>query len=563
MAINVVLLITVIVFAILVMIAAVYFVVYYQHPQDRNVAWFPKVVVVLSLSLAAFNLFLLPLDVANQQVGGNTGLPMATLTIAFYAATIGIVVLFVPFATFYYEGEDAEDSEDGSSGRSAGKQFSYAIKYMLPMLIVLVGVIGGMYFGGLGYAQINTTYLQSPLYDTTYLEANSLDSFFTFQFYCNYTAIGTTIPLTPKTPLGINESAPAYPITIATGTDAASYGCAGLKSSVSTGSVPTICCNVPVINSIVVSPIVFIVAVVTIAGWFVFSVFCGVGMATLPYDWLMEFQHRPKPITGAVYQERKKIIGLQSAILMEAYKQLHEDLKQAARSGRFERKYRALKRRENNFRKDVVILEYHFRKLEDAYRFQGGNILLQYFKFFCAILSSLLTLMWMIHIGLYCIPMTLQQKGLAVVPVSPFLNAMLSGTAEIPLLGIGLYAMFSFYLLACVIKGNAKLGMRLVFFTIHPLVMGETLMSALVFNSGIILLSSLPCAQFLTIAFGDYAKNTSNQSIFGVQISSLKGLSFGFDAFQYILLGVTAFSVLYMMYNPYKKQKENKLNFNW
>jgi LMBR1 domain-containing protein 1 len=46
MAVDVALVITSVIFAILVMIGAFYFVVYFQHPQDKMVAWFPKAVVV-------------------------------------------------------------------------------------------------------------------------------------------------------------------------------------------------------------------------------------------------------------------------------------------------------------------------------------------------------------------------------------------------------------------------------------------------------------------------------------------------------------------------------------
>lgn len=43
---NVVLVITSFVFAGLLAAAAFYFLVYFQHPADKNVAWLPKVVVV-------------------------------------------------------------------------------------------------------------------------------------------------------------------------------------------------------------------------------------------------------------------------------------------------------------------------------------------------------------------------------------------------------------------------------------------------------------------------------------------------------------------------------------
>jgi LMBR1 domain-containing protein 1 len=46
MSLDIGLIVTSVIFAILVLIGAVYFIVYFQHPQDRNQAWFPKIVVV-------------------------------------------------------------------------------------------------------------------------------------------------------------------------------------------------------------------------------------------------------------------------------------------------------------------------------------------------------------------------------------------------------------------------------------------------------------------------------------------------------------------------------------
>ena len=128
----------------------------------------------------------------------------------------------------------------------------------------------------------------------------------------------------------------------------------------------------------------------TLLGWCLFSVFAGVGMTQLPYDLLNEFKHRPKPITREVYEERKKIIGQQAQILMETYKSVNQAIKVASKaaSGKaFDRKYRSVKNQEKEFRKDVLILDFHYRNLEDSYRNQGGNILLQYFKFFLGCLS--------------------------------------------------------------------------------------------------------------------------------------------------------------------------------
>jgi hypothetical protein len=53
----------------------------------------------------------------------------------------------------------------------------------------------------------------------------------------------------------------------------------------------------------------------------------------------------------------------------------------------------------------------------------------------------------------------------------------------------------------------------------------------------------------------------TNSALFGVQISSLKGLNYGFDIFVYILCGMGLITFVYNMYKPYSSQKENKMMF--
>ena len=72
---------------------------------------------ISGFSLACYNIFLLPLDVANQhgQFGSSAGLPMKEISIAFFGATTVMCLVVVPFTVFYYEGEDDSDIADGSS----------------------------------------------------------------------------------------------------------------------------------------------------------------------------------------------------------------------------------------------------------------------------------------------------------------------------------------------------------------------------------------------------------------------------------------------------------------
>ena len=59
--------------AILV-VAGVYLLVYYQHPDDHNEAWIPKLVVIGGFVLAGATVLMLPLDVANNE--GYAGMCM-------------------------------------------------------------------------------------------------------------------------------------------------------------------------------------------------------------------------------------------------------------------------------------------------------------------------------------------------------------------------------------------------------------------------------------------------------------------------------------------------------
>lgn len=59
-------LVCIVAFAILT-VAGVYLLVHYQHPDDHNESWFPKIVVLFGFVLAGATVLLLPLDVANNE----------------------------------------------------------------------------------------------------------------------------------------------------------------------------------------------------------------------------------------------------------------------------------------------------------------------------------------------------------------------------------------------------------------------------------------------------------------------------------------------------------------
>ena len=68
------LIVSIVVALLILGIVGFYVLVKYQHPEDANEAWFPKVVVWSGFVVAGATVLLLPLDVAN-----NEGYPGETL----------------------------------------------------------------------------------------------------------------------------------------------------------------------------------------------------------------------------------------------------------------------------------------------------------------------------------------------------------------------------------------------------------------------------------------------------------------------------------------------------
>ena len=92
---------------------SLYLLVAYQHPEDKNQAWFPKIIVILGMSIAIWTVLLFPLDVANVQScdlsipwsSCDTTFPMNDLWYAAYIGNMVVTFVLVPFALFYYEAD--------------------------------------------------------------------------------------------------------------------------------------------------------------------------------------------------------------------------------------------------------------------------------------------------------------------------------------------------------------------------------------------------------------------------------------------------------------------------
>lgn len=105
---NVFLIIIGVIIFLALIAANFYILVYFQHEEDKNTAIFPKIAVIVGLTLTELNILLLPFDVANTRTNG--GIPMTIIWEVFYIILAVVAVVVLPFAVFYYEAEDPDSS---------------------------------------------------------------------------------------------------------------------------------------------------------------------------------------------------------------------------------------------------------------------------------------------------------------------------------------------------------------------------------------------------------------------------------------------------------------------
>ena len=96
-------------------------------------------------------------------------------------------------------------------------------------------------------------------------------------------------------------------------------------------------------------------------------------------------------------------------------------------------------------------------------------------------------------------------------PLFEFLNIPLVILSDKGLffLSIIIFVIMAFYLLITTVKGNFKLGLRIIILgQIHPMKKDNTYMNSILFNVLLIMLASISVIQFSIRAFGKYTSMT-------------------------------------------------------
>lgn len=179
-------------------------------------------------------------------------------------------------------------------------------------------------------------------------------------------------------------------------------------------------------------------------------------------------------------------------------------------------------------------------------------VMLYWLKLAFGIIAGILSILWLVHVVLYVF---------LSPPLYAFLNTFFSAMDNVfPLFGTLAFAVFCFYLIAVTMKGTMKVGLNLLITTIHPMRVGGTLMSSMLFNVALVLLSCLATIQFCSQAFSLYSYETAIYQIFTNQVLNLKGLGWIYRQaiFLYMMYSIVGLSLIWFCIKgpePFKRRK--------
>ena len=283
---------------------------------------------------------------------------------------------------------------------------------------------------------------------------------------------------------------------------------------------------------------VFLVAVLSFMGYFVFIFFGGIGLPSLPLDLIQTYRNRPIGISLSEYSKRKIAIESRTKKLVEVGEILQNERRESGEN----KGNKSGRKTYTKFKQAVYQLESDWDSIQTSYRQNGGNPLLYWAYLVLGILCAVYAILWVLHIFIYVLP-------------DPYLGTFLNrifvwADGFWGLLGSALFMSFTFFLLWAVIKGNIKFGARFMLIEIHPMKYKGTLMNSFLFNTGLILLASLAVVQFSATAFGPYARGTTVFSLFTNVVRYLRWLSYFWTYSILAMMGVALLATIYLSIKP-------------
>lgn len=490
------LIIVCIVVALLMVVVAVYTLLHYQHPEDRNQAWWPKIVVVFSIWLSVCTVLFFPIDVTNRKSCSHE-IPIDLCQFAIPATEIWYILVItnvvvtwfvIPFTMFYYEAD---------RDYSIFRRIISGVVWVLGMLVVMGLLLGLMYY-----------YIGFVTYDVIGLASGVV-------------AFEETVDLRQCIPPSSNGTV----VNLCDGTEVGTETTELYKGRV---AFP-----------------VYLICINTIVGWLLFMLYGGVGLASFPVDLLRQFAGRPrKVITKSEYIRQAKQLGVRANQIKELAMALRAEERSGGGRGRaFKNNVKDLNRQLVQLEEDEETLIQSFPQGDDPDVTWTFLVIGYWFKLLFGILGLVGSLLWILQTVLYV---------MINPPVSGFLNDLfiqLSGGAFGQFVAIILFGAFSLYLLLCTMAGSFKLGVTFLWFSIYPMKAGATLMSSMLFNCAVVLVATPAVVSFCAVAFAGLAAGTAVSEIYIAQAQNLVGFRYLFDynVFVYGLVAVFVLTCVYLL----------------
>lgn len=430
-----------------------------------------------------------------------------------YVAIAGLVIVGVPFAVFYYETQDEGLSADQNAlkrgaatlGGSCGcaRVVCVALTYTIILTVIAVAILL------ISWAYLSFTEIP---FKSTVVDVSSIAFF------------DAELPITA-----------IIPPTGGCNTTAATCACGSGFCNLADDTLV-----------FQVTFVVYLAAVLSFVGWFLFVLYGGIGLVALPRDLCRAFLDRPRPAKSHVRELGRASLANDASDVVTAGmgfgQQLLRQMSEAPgfmerrrmrnETAAFVAKYRILV-------EELEARNYSFQ-LSDASNYtKYYNPIFPWCSLCGAIVLGVVGLVWVVHVFVY----------MAVAPpITPFLNDYFTFFDTFAgFIGTVSLAAFCLYLLFAVIKGAFKFGTRCLLCAVHPMQRRRTYMNSFFFNIGLVLLCVLPVVQFCTQAFSSYARLTDAGLIFGAQIRNLRFFKYLWqtNAFVYALLGFAGLAAIF------------------
>jgi LMBR1 domain-containing protein 1 len=293
----------------------------------------------------------------------------------------------------------------------------------------------------------------------------------------------------------------------------------------------------------------YLLAIMAFVGWFLFVIFAGLGIPGMTIDLIRDYKYRPKRLDRGQINALELAIQRRCKELVEIGDML-KSTRTNSRPGRMNYIAKRLKTQAEvaefkRFKQMVYLLEEDYKQLNLCKAYSTKyNPLLPIFWLIVGILFGIIGILWITHIILYM---------LISPAVTNFLNNYFTWFDYwFPLFGAISVALFSIYLLIVTVKGCFKFGLRLMWFTLHPMKLNETYMNSFLFNVGIILMCVPAVIQFCVQAFSAYAVSADINGFINVQVRYLRFFRYFYsnDVFIYALLIMTLLATIFLSIKP-------------